>query len=87
LTAKRIVREAKNQPCADCGIQYPYYVMDLDHRPGSGKLANMTRLVNRGRSKEVLEAEIAKCDVVCANCHRMRTYQRKQNYIDKRSLL
>ena len=28
---------------------------------------------------EVLLAEIAKCDLVCANCHRVRTYKRKMN--------
>ncbi len=27
-----IVREAKSVPCADCGVKYPYYVMDFDHR-------------------------------------------------------
>jgi hypothetical protein len=29
---REFVRQMKNQPCADCGINYPYYVMDFDHR-------------------------------------------------------
>lgn len=31
---RRIVREAKSQPCADCGVRYPPYVMDFDHVRG-----------------------------------------------------
>ena len=78
LLARRLVREAKNGPCKDCGIQYPYYVMDFDHRPGEGKRANLTVLAKQGVSREVLLAEMARCDLVCANCHRMRTYRRKK---------
>lgn len=68
------VREAKNKPCADCGVKYHHYVMDLDHVRGqkSFPLAK----VNRTISAKVIAAEIAKCEVVCANCHRERTYGR-----------
>jgi hypothetical protein len=76
--ARKFVTEAKNRPCADCGVQYPHYVMDLDHRPGTTKKAGFNVLVKHGASRALLAAEIAKCDVVCANCHRIRTYQRKQ---------
>ncbi|MBL8795151.1 MAG: hypothetical protein JNM56_14690 [Planctomycetia bacterium] len=50
--------------------------MDFDHRPGERKVANLTVLVKRGAAKEVILAEMAKCDLVCVNCHRERTYQR-----------
>lgn len=67
------VRIAKARPCADCGVQYPYYVMQFDHL--KDKKFNLSSKVHRiGRAK--VEAEIAKCDVVCANCHAERTYQR-----------
>lgn len=68
-----VIREAKNRPCFDCGIQYPYYVMQFDHREPAKKLFTIG---NRGALKtlEVLNAEIAKCDVVCANCHMERTH-------------
>ena len=69
-----MVIAAKSRPCADCGMQYPYYVMDFDHREGEDKLANVTHL--RYMSEDTLRAEIAKCDVVCANCHRERTWKR-----------
>lgn len=65
-----IIRAAKNVPCADCGQRYPYYVMDFDHR--EEKSTNVGWMRGCGRAR--LEAEIAKCDVVCANCHRERSF-------------
>ncbi len=62
----------KTGPCVDCGVQYPPYVMDFDHvrgkkefRLGSGAgSASLAKIVE----------EIAKCDLVCSNCHRFRTF-------------
>ena len=31
------IKEAKNIPCQDCGVKYPYYVMDFDHRNSNEK--------------------------------------------------
>lgn len=62
-------------PCTDCGLNYPYYVMDFDHVRGL-KLANISKLMAQVYSRAVIQAEIDKCDVVCANCHRERTHQR-----------
>lgn len=69
------LREVKSAPCADCGQSYPHYVMDLDHRPGEVKLCGPTSLPRSGSMKKAI-AEVAKCDVVCANCHRERTARR-----------
>ena len=75
----RILRRAKDKPCADCGVKYPYYVMDLDHRQGECKLGNFAAVIRWGALTEnSLRLEIAKCEVVCANCHRMRTHRRNQ---------
>jgi hypothetical protein len=60
--------------CADCGRKYHYCVMDFDHREGETKLFNLSTARQQGRKK--IEEEIAKCDVVCANCHRLRTHRR-----------
>lgn len=60
--------------CVDCGLQYPAYVLDWDHRPGEEKVASVAYLARR--SIALFEAEIAKCDLVCANCHRIRTHER-----------
>ncbi len=72
---RKILRDAKDKPCTDCGIQYPFYVMQFDHL-GDKEFTPS----NAGASsvKRVL-AEIAKCEVVCANCHAECTYQRTQS--------
>ena len=71
LRLREIFREAKSVPCMDCGVRYPAYVMDFDHR--GDKEALVSLLINQ-LSLVRLQIEIAKCDVVCANCHRERTY-------------
>lgn len=71
---RELIRQAKLRPCADCGIQYPYYVMDFDHRDGATKAFTLSD-VSRATRKSLLR-EIEKCDVVCANCHRERTHRR-----------
>jgi len=72
---RRMVVEAKLRPCVDCGVQYPYYVMDFDHRDGALKEFSLNS-VHRVTKRSILR-EIAKCDVVCSNCHRERTHQRR----------
>ena len=74
---REMVRQAKEVPCADCGVRYPYYVMDLDHVTDD-KAMIVSKLVNFGAT-ERLRAEIAKCQAVCANCHRERTHRRSQS--------
>lgn len=74
---KEFIRELKNKPCMDCGIFYPYYVMDFDHRD-SNKEFGINTAARAGFSIKRIKLEISKCDLVCANCHRERTYKRKQ---------
>lgn len=62
-------------PCLDCKKSYPYYVMDYDHRDGEQKTLEVSTLVMKGNVKALAE-EIGKCDLVCSNCHRERTYNR-----------
>lgn len=72
-----MVSEYKNRPCTDCGGEFPPYVMDLDHLPEFEKLSNVAKLVSEGASKQRILDELEKCEVVCANCHRHRTYSRQ----------
>lgn len=70
------IQKSKERPCADCGNSYPPYVMDFDHLPRftkTGLLSN-DRIWGMNKAKE----EVAKCEVVCANCHRERTHRRLQ---------
>jgi hypothetical protein len=73
---RSILRREKDRPCADCGIKYPFYVMDLDHREDEEKLGMISQMLKL--SEEGFRREMAKCDVICANCHRERTHQRNQ---------
>ena len=67
----------KAAPCMDCGVSYPPYVMDFDHRPGEEKVLPVATMISDSWGRERIEAEIAKCDLVCANCHRVRTHLRR----------
>jgi hypothetical protein len=58
--------------CVDCGLTDPR-VLEFDHRDPTIKRDSVTWLAHRGYRWAVVEAEIAKCDVRCANCHRRRT--------------
>jgi hypothetical protein len=75
---KAILLEAKQRSCADCGGEFHPWVMEFDHREGSVKITEVANLVSKGCTDTRLLEEISKCDVVCANCHRMRTFNRFQ---------
>ncbi len=67
----------KDKPCMDCGKKYPHYVMDFHHRNRESKLTTINRMINyHSYSKIKILNEIKKCDLVCANCHRIREYCR-----------
>jgi hypothetical protein len=62
----------RDQSCADCGIR-DFAVLEFDHRDPASKRALISDLVRTARAWRTIVAEIQKCDVVCANCHRRRT--------------
>jgi hypothetical protein len=77
-TQKRIrnyIISAKAVPCADCGKEYHFSAMDFDHVTGEKKF-NLSQ-VNKVTSIKAAKEEIAKCEVVCSNCHRFRTWNRR----------
>lgn len=71
-----LVNTYKSKGCTDCGVVYPPHVMDFDHLEDSVKVTDVSRM--SGWSLAKLQEEIAKCEVVCANCHRERTHQRRK---------
>ena len=81
---RRVQRRAwlekqKAVPCLDCGGIFPTYCMDFDHRDfGEKRFSIGERYANVSMSD--LVAEIAKCDLVCSNCHRIRTHVRGQEW-------
>lgn len=74
---RAIVVEEKKHPCMDCGVCYPPYVMDFDHRDPTQKVSKISNLMRWG-SKDKLLIELEKCDLVCANCHRERTHNTRR---------
>lgn len=70
------INKIKDRPCADCKKIYPSFVMDFDHNGLEGKLNNIATIVAKNWSLEKIKEEIRKCDVVCANCHKLRTHKK-----------
>lgn len=67
------IKEAS--PCADCGFRFAACAMDFDHR-GTDKVDLVGSIVRSPASWDMVQAEIDKCDIVCSNCHRVRTKSR-----------
>lgn len=68
---KEWVDSFKKVPCADCGVQYPPRAMDFHHVTGT-KEFDVAAGVRLGYGKARMLAEIAKCIILCAVCHRLR---------------
>lgn len=64
------------QGCADCGYDSHHAGLEFDHIMPRlrGTVANQM-----GKSLNVIQEEIARCEVVCATCHSIRTWKRRQN--------
>lgn len=80
---REIIMVAKSVPCPDCKGYFPAFnftVMQFDHVPERGikkfEIGPILRRPTFPCSPELLKTEIAKCDVVCSNCHDIRTAQR-----------
>lgn len=62
----------KINPCIDCGNDNPI-VLEFDHRDMNEKSYNVSDMIRAPMAWAKIEEEIAKCDVRCANCHRIKT--------------
>ena len=71
-----LLRQLRDVPCADCQQRFPFYAMDFDHRNPTQKSFEVPRMLGRVDTERLLE-EASKCDIVCANCHRIRTYEQR----------
>lgn len=67
--ATAYTEELKKQPCERCGRHFPSCVMDFHHKKGTTKV----KAVSAFRSlSQALKDEVAKCELLCANCHRIK---------------
>jgi hypothetical protein len=53
--------------------------MEWDHLPGTEKLFALADVRRSSHGRKRILAEVAKCELVCANCHRERTFGRRAN--------
>lgn len=75
ILKKWIAEIKENAKCADCGNSYPACAMDFDHIEDN-KDSSVSSMISSLRTKEDIAKEIEKCEIVCANCHRIRTRDR-----------
>lgn len=73
---KAAIVASRGGRCLDCGGKFPLQCYQFDHRPGERKLYNISRLLNARKGDRRLATELKKCDMVCANCHAIRTAER-----------
>lgn len=71
------MNDLKSKPCSDCGGTFEICCMDFDHREGTTKAYNIGSMFAHHYSRELIETELEKCDLVCSNCHRIRTRNRR----------
>jgi|SRR5882757_216449 len=72
--AQMYVRGLKSNPCTDCGGLFHPVAMDFDHL--GDKERNIADMVRDGSLIANIDKEVAKCELVCSNCHRLRTAKR-----------
>jgi hypothetical protein len=70
-------------PCVDCNESDPI-VLEFDHVRGV-KICPVSKLITGHGKMAELIAEIEKCDVRCANCHRRKTYYANEYVINRKS--
>ena len=76
----RLAKIKEDFGCFDCGINN-HIILDFDHI--RDKKYNISRMIHDGFSWKSIKKEIEKCEVVCANCHRIRTHNRLTKQIAK----
>lgn len=75
----------ENKPCTDCNQVFHFAAMQWDHLPGTDKQGDVRKILNRTGSKDQVLEEISKCELVCSNCHAIRTYLRLSSSVDRAS--
>lgn len=68
--------------CARCG--YNTHPEALDYHCIRGEKAFTLSLASASRSWEALQAEVAKCEILCANCHRVLTADARASRVEAR---
>jgi hypothetical protein len=73
---RAILFQLKDKPCLDCGIKFHPCAMEFDHI-NKDKSFDVGAMFRSGLKLETIMLEVAKCELVCANCHRIREWNRR----------
>lgn len=77
---RKMMNFYKNNPCVDCGESDPR-VLDFDHL--NNKKHNVSTLLRKEYSWDSILEEARKCEVRCANCHRIKTSIEQNHYTNR----
>jgi len=75
---KYLLQFLLKHPCVDCGESNPI-LLEFDHRKTEEKVGNIADMSRNGVSLSRLKSEVSKCEIRCANCHRLKT-AREENW-------
>lgn len=78
--ARALITSLKEgKPCLDCRETYPPVCMDFDHVRGIKiiEVSDLAKRANGPKTLKMILTEVRKCELVCANCHRIRTHLRR----------
>ena len=70
---KYVAEYLYKNPCVDCG-EKRIQVLDFDHKDDVTKVSDISKMIHAYSLTSII-SEIEKCDVRCANCHRIRTHK------------
>jgi hypothetical protein len=71
---KHLLVEMKGGKCQDCGRVYPDACFDFDHKSMFKKSHNISQMLVARMPMSRIIRELEICDLVCSNCHRIRTH-------------
>ena len=77
-----LARKLEIGNCTDCGLQvttHNFVVFQFDHIDRTTKTHKIADMVKASCTLNDIDLEIAKCELVCANCHTLRTYYRRDH--------
>lgn len=72
-SVKEEIWKIKSAPCMDCKLSFHPVCMDFDHL--SNKFMEIAEMIKRKFSLQRILEEVKKCELVCSNCHRLRTFK------------
>jgi hypothetical protein len=72
----------KSAPCTDCKERFDPHCMEYDHRNPRTKRLSIATMVAQCYNLKAILKEIKKCDLVCSNCHALRTWRQRHGRND-----